>query len=74
MVYRPEKPSLVFDIKQAIFLDGIVSSHQRFEVERSFLLRGQGNLIECKNPLQGLLRCATCEEDASLLFQTYNIL
>ena len=64
----------MFDIKQATFLDGIVSSHQRFEVERSFLLKGQGNLIECKNPLQGLLLCAICEEDASLMFPIYNIL
>ena len=55
----------MFDIKQATFLDGIVSSHQRFKIERSFLLRGHRNLIECKILLQGLLLCAMCEGDAS---------
>ena len=47
---------LVFDTQQAIFLDGVVSFHKRFEIERSFLLRGQWNLIECKF-LCNVLRC-----------------
>ncbi len=44
----------MFDTKQAIFLNGVVSFHKRFEIERFFLLRGQRNWIECSFPCRVL--------------------